>query len=87
MTARQHADRLRKEVAAQPGNGQAMRMLDDAMLKEAKQYDAMGDLLMGLQGDWASMAPLVRRGYQAMAAGYESAKAKAAAAATEEAAA
>lgn len=61
---RRHADDLRKEVAAYPGTTPAFKAADAAKLAEAKAYDAIGDLLMGLQGDWAQFGPLVREGYK-----------------------
>ena len=69
--ARLHADQLRKLVAAAPGTSPGLTALDDARVDEAKAFDAIGDLLLGLQGDWDGMAPLVRDGFKRMSRTYD----------------
>ena len=74
--ARFRADELRKEVAAQPGVGPAMKLVDERILKDAKRFDAIGDLLLGLQGCWDHHggAELVREGFKRMSRPYDKSK-------------
>lgn len=74
--ARLHADRLRKQVAADPGSSPALKLIDDAMLADAKGFDAIGDLLLGLQGCWEHHggADLVRDGFKRMSRSYDLSK-------------
>jgi hypothetical protein len=76
VLVRRHAEELRKSLPAEPATTPGFRAMDERTAQDARGFDAVGDLLMGLQGDWASVAPLVRRGYQHMAAGHEKLKSK-----------
>lgn len=76
LRARLHADHLRKQVAADPATTPALRLVDDAMLADAKSFDAIGDLLLGLQGVWEHHggADLVRDGFKRMSRPYDLSK-------------
>lgn len=73
LKARQQADRLRKQVAADPGTTPAMKLVDVAILAEAKDFDSLGDLALGLQGCWEHHggADLVRDGFKRMSRSYD----------------
>jgi hypothetical protein len=68
LKARLHAHNLRGEVEQRPGTSLGMEALDEAKIADAKAFEAIADLLMGLQGDWPAFASLVREGYKVEAA-------------------
>jgi hypothetical protein len=68
LKARLTAHDLRKQVEAHPGASPGLVGMDESKLADANAFEAIGDLLMGLQGDWPVFALLVREGYKVEAA-------------------
>lgn len=68
LKARLTAHDLRNEVERHPGTTDGMKAADQAKLSDAKTFEAMGDLLMGLQGDWPAFSALLREGFKVEAA-------------------
>lgn len=75
LKVRMHADDLRKEVAAHPGETPAFKLVDEAKLSDAKAFDQVGDLLKGLRGSWdMGAADLVRDGFKRESRAYDKAQ-------------
>lgn len=74
-TARLHADRLRKQASI-PVLGPGLQQVAAAEVAEAKIFDQIGDLLLGLQGCWEhhGAAELVRDGFKRMSRSYDLSK-------------
>jgi hypothetical protein len=84
MTVRARAERTRREAEAFDDGSTAVSATHARGLRqEADELDMAADLLVGLQGDWATLGPLVRDGYQRLKAEHERIKAAAAAAKAE----
>jgi hypothetical protein len=68
MKARQHADSLRKAWADNPADPTAVKSHAALMRAEARAFDQMGDLMLGLQGCWDHHggAQVVRDGFKLM---------------------
>jgi hypothetical protein len=76
LAARLHADRLRKEWPDDAADSPAVKSHAAMMRSEAKQFDAIGDLLLGLQGCWEHHggAAIVRDGFKLMSRSYDKSK-------------
>lgn len=84
MKVRMRADRIRSEAeifddGATVAHARTLRL-------EADELDMVGDLLVGLQGDWDRLGPMVRDGFKRLKIEHERIKAVAAVAKASEAA-
>lgn len=72
------ADTLRKRVAAHPGEGEAMKMLDEIMLRRAARFDRAADFITGMQGldesELAGVMDMLRTGFKRMSRSYDLSK-------------
>ncbi|KQU96458.1 hypothetical protein [Devosia sp. Root105] len=80
IRVRLHAESLRKaaesfDTSAAP----EVRSYAARVRIDADEFDQVGNLLVGLQGDWTRLGPMVREGYKAVMAEFERKKADAAA--------
>lgn len=87
IRVRLHAESLRKaaesfDTSAAP----EVRSYAARVRLDADEFDQVGNLLVGLQGDWTHLGPLVREGYKAVMAEFERRKAAVAEAKAAEAA-
>lgn len=87
IRVRLHADSLRK--AAESFDSSAapeVRTYASKVRLDADEFDQIGNLLVGLQGNWTVLGPQVREGYLAVMREFEQRKAAVAALKAEEAA-
>ena len=84
MTVRTRAERIRKEAQVfDDGSTEASAIYASGLRQEADELDMAADLLVGLQGDWGKLAPMVRAGFLRLKAEQERIKAAAAVAKAE----
>lgn len=78
MKVRTHADSLRK-TAVVFDDSEAVEVRSHAakIRREADEFDMVGNLLVGLQGNWTVLGPMVRSSYAEVQAEYERRKAAA----------
>lgn len=87
MKVRMRADRIRSEAEAFDDTSSVPSAAHArTMRQEADELDMVGDLLVGLQGDWDRLGPMVREGFKRLKLEHERIKAVAAAAKASEAA-
>lgn len=69
IKVRTHAERLRisADIYA-TSDAPEVRGHASTVRREADEFDQIGNLLVGLQGDWDHLGPLVREGYKALMA-------------------
>lgn len=87
IRVRLHAESLRK--AAESFDSSAapeVRSYAARVRIDADEFDQIGNLLVGLQGNWTVLGPMVREGYKAVMAEFERRKAAVTEARTVEAA-
>ncbi len=85
---RTHADSLRKAAESfDTSEAPEVRLYASKVRRDADEFDQVGNLLVGLQGDWTHLGPLVRAGYTAVMAEFARRKAAAAASKAEDVAA
>jgi len=77
-TVRMRADRIRVEAEAFDDGSVPSQMHARTMRREADELDMVGDLLVGLQGDWGRLGPMVREGIKRLRIEHERIKAVAA---------
>jgi hypothetical protein len=72
IKVRFHAEHLRT-AASQDGASSAPvdRAHVASLMRDADEFDQVGNLLTGLQGDWDRLGPMVRSGFIAMRAEFE----------------
>jgi hypothetical protein len=88
IKARQRADDLRKDAeACAKADTAEVRAHARHLHADAGAFDMIGDLLVGLQGDWDTLGPLVRAGFIRLRAEFERRKQAAEAAKAEDVAA
>lgn len=84
LVVRTRAERIRKDADGfNDSPAPAVRAHADMMRQEADHLDMAADLLVGLQGDWARLGPMVREGFKRLRAEYERRRAEVAAAKAE----
>lgn len=72
IRVRLHADSLRKAAATfDTSAAPEVRAYAARVRLDADEFDQVGNLLVGLQGDWTRLGPLVREGYMAVMAAFE----------------
>lgn len=71
-----HADDLRRQWPDEAYDSPAMKLHAASMRAEARQFDQIGDLLLGLQGCWSDFggATMVRDGFKRMSRSYDKSK-------------
>lgn len=79
LKVRTHAESLRKSAEVfSTSDVPEVRAHAAKLRQDADEFDAVGNLLVGLQGDWDRLGPLVREGYKALMAEFARRKAAAA---------
>ena len=75
IKVRTHAERMRLDAAVFMASDAAeVRAHASMLLSEADEFDQVGNLLTGLQGNWDGLGPMVRAGYLALRAELEKRK-------------
>lgn len=78
MRIRGEADRLRRrwpdEVLSNPTVPAETKIYARTQREIADDFDQVGNLLVGLQGDWDRLGPSVRQGYLAAMRAYDAQK-------------
>lgn len=72
IRVRLHADSLRRAAASfDTSEAPEVRAYASKVRLDADEFDQIGNLLVGLQGDWATLGPMVRAGYVAVMREFE----------------
>lgn len=78
LKVRTHADSLRKSAEVfDTSEVPEVRSHASKLRKDADEFDMVGNLLVGLQGNWSVLGPMVRSSYAEVQAEYERRKAAA----------